>query len=94
MDLSKAEAVLIDLLRGEVCTDFVLNVAWLGPMWTVSLSSEGDGVLAGRGDTFCTALLAAFGVEGDHGDGETAPAVRALKLVAGIDHRSERKVAA
>lgn len=92
MNLTPAEAVLVGLLRGEVHTDFVLNVAWLGPTWTVSLSSESDGVLAGRGDTFCTALLAAFGVEADHGDGETVPAAHALRIVAGTD-RSERKAA-
>ena len=71
-------------MRGETAVDFTLNVAWIGPVWTVSLSSESDGIFAGRGDTFREALHAAFGTTPS--GGEEAPAPKpALAIVGGTD---------
>ncbi len=96
MDLSPAEAVLVGLLRGEA-GDFNMTIATSGGQWFVTAASPSDGFLIGRGNSFAAAFCAAMGagVEpgGDPGDGEAAPAARALRIVAGIDHRSERKAA-
>ena len=83
MDLSPGEEAIINLLRGQTAVDFTLNVAWLGAVWTVSLSSEGDGIMAGRGDTFRQALQLAFGIEaGGANGGEKEPVPRpVLRLV-------------
>ena len=89
MELSPAEESIIGPLRGETAVDFTLNVAWLGAVWTVALSSEGDGILAGRGDTFREALHGAFGTSPD--DGEEAPAPKpSLAIVGGTDRTSRR----
>ncbi len=98
MNLTAAESVLIDFIRGKPETDFHMSIATSGGDWLFTAASPTDGFLVGRGNSFGEAFSAAMGTNaepgGDPGDGETAPAVRALKLVAGIDHRSERKVAA
>ena len=97
MDLTRAEAVLIDFIRGEAKTDFNMTVATSGGDWLVTLSSPSDGFLVGEGESFVEAFSAAMGADaepgGDPGDGETAPAARALRVVAGTDHQSERKAA-
>lgn len=96
MDLSPAEEVVIGLLRGEQGIDFVMNVTSLGPLWTVSITSEGDGILAGKGDTFRQAIRAAFGVDGDPDGGEEAepPARPALRIVGGSRHAPDAVEAA
>ena len=92
MDLTRAEAVLVGLVRGEA-GDFHMTIAANGGRWLTTLSSSSDGLLAGTGNSFGEAMGADAEPGGDPGDGETAPAVRALHIVAGTDHRSERKVA-
>jgi len=98
MDLSPAEAVLVDFVRGATGSDFHSTIATSGGRWLFTAASPSDGFLVGHGNSFGEAFSAAMGTNaepgGDPGDGETAPAVRALKLVAGIDHESARKVAA
>lgn len=91
MDLSPAEEVVIGLLRGEHGIDFTFNVSTLGPVWSVSITTEGDGILAGRGDTFRQAIRAAFGVEGDPGSGEAQPRPMrpVLRLVEQVRHPAE-----
>ena len=95
-DLSSAESVMIDFLRGEAGSDFHATIATSGGRWHVILSSPSDPVLVGEGESFVEAFREAMGADaepgGDPGDGETVPAVRGLRVVAGID-RSERKVA-
>ena len=97
MELSPAEEAIIGLLRGEVGVDFTLNAAWhenarcsgVSAVWTVALSSEGDGILAGRGETFLAALHDAFGTT--PGDGEEAPAPKpVLAVVGGTDPVARR----
>ena len=89
MELSPAEESIIGLLRGETAVDFTLNVAWLGPVWTVALSSESDGILAGRGDTFRAALHDAFDTPPDGGEEATAPKP-SLMIVGGTDPIARR----
>jgi len=97
MDLTRAESVMIDFLRGEAKTDFNMSIATHGGDWLVTLSSASDGLLVGSGNSFAEAFAKAMDADvepgGDPGDGETAPAARALRVVAGTDHQSERKAA-
>jgi len=98
MDLTRAESVLIDFIRGAVATDFNMSIATSGGQWLVTAASPTDGFLVGRGNSFGEAFNEAMGADAEPGgdpagDGEAAPAARALRVVAGIDHRSERKVA-
>jgi len=97
MDLTPAESVMIDFLRGEAKTDFNMSIATHGGDWLVTLSSASDGLLVGRGNSFAEAFREAMGADaepnGDPGDGETAPTAGAFRVVAGTDH-SERKAAA
>ncbi len=97
-DLTRAESVLIDFLRDVTETDFNMTIATSGGQWLVTAASPSDDFLIGRGNSFAAAFCAAMGATGepgrDPGDGEAAPAVRALRVVAGIDHRSERRSAA
>ena len=81
MDLTPGEEAIIALLRGEVGSDFCMNIAWLGPVWTVSITSEVDGILAGKGDTFRQALHAAFGVEAGSPDPATDEGVGGVRAV-------------
>ncbi len=98
MDLTRAESVLIDFIRGAVATDFNMSIATSGGQWLVTAASPSDGLLVGTGNSFGEAFSKAMGADaepgGDPGDGETVPAARALRIVAGIDHRSERRSAA
>ena len=98
MDLTAAEAVLIDFMRGVVASDFNMTIATSGGEWLVTAASPSDGFLVGRGNSFGEAFSAAMGADpepgGDPGDGETVPAARALRVVAGIDHQSEQSKAA
>ncbi len=98
MDLTAAEAVLVDFLRGVVASDFNMTIATSGGAWLVTAASPSDGFLVGRGNSFGEAFSAAMGATGEPGGdpcgGETVPAARAIRVVAGIDHRSERKSAA
>ncbi len=97
MDLTRAEAVMVDFLRGGVCADFNMSIATSGGDWLFTAASPSDGLLVGRGSNFGEAFAEAMGADaepgGDPGDGETAPAARALRVVAGTDHQSERKAA-
>jgi len=97
MNLTAAEAVLVDFLRGETGSDFHATIATRGGRWHVILSSPSDPVLVGDGASFDAAFSEAMGADaepgGGPGDGETVPAVRALRVVAGTDHQSERKAA-
>ncbi len=74
-----------------------MTIATSGGDWLFTAASPTDGLLVGRGNSFGEAFGAAMGAEiepgGDPGDGETAPAARALRIVAGSDHDLERKVA-
>jgi len=96
-DLSSAESVMIDFFRGEAGSDFHATIATSGGRWHVILSSPSDPVLVGVGASFGEALSEAMGVDaepgGGPGDGEAVPTARALRVVAGTDHQSERKVA-
>jgi len=96
MDLTRAESVMIDFLRGEAGSDFHATIATSGGRWHVILSSPSDPVLVGEGESFVEAFREAMGADaepgGDPGDGETAPTAGALRVVAGTDH-SERKAA-
>ena len=98
MNLSPAEAVLVDFLRGEPETDFNMSIATHGGRWLFTAASTSDGILVGGGNSFGEAFSAAMGADaepgGDPGDGETVPAVRALRVVAGTDHQSEQSRAA
>ncbi len=95
MDLSPAEAVLVNFLRG-VAGDFHATIATSRGEWIFTAASPSDGFLVGRGNSFGEAFSKAMGADaepgGDPGDGETVPAARALRIVAGTD--SERKAAA
>ncbi len=93
MDLTPAEAVLIGLVRGAG-GDFNMTIAVNGGRWLTTLSSSNDGLLAGTGNSFAEAMGADAEPGGDPGDGEAAPAVRALRVVAGIDYQSEQSKAA
>ncbi len=95
-DLTAAESVMIDFLRG-VAGDFHATIATSRGEWIFTATSPSGDFLVGRGSDFGQAFSEAMGAEvepgGDPGDGEAAPAVRALRVVAGIDHHPERKVA-
>jgi len=92
MDLTRAEAVLVDFIRGVV-GDFHATIATRGGRWHVILSSPTDPVLVGDAASFDAAMTAAVASGSDGpGDGESVPAARALRMVAGTDS-SERKVA-
>ncbi len=94
MDLTRAETVMIDFLRGEAGSDFHATIATSGGRWHVILSSPTDPVLVGGGQSFDVAMTAAVASGSDGpGDGETVPPARAIRVVAGIDHHLERKVA-
>jgi len=97
VDLTPAESIMIDFLRG-VAGDFHATIATNGGRWHVAFSSPSDGFLVGGGNSFAEAFGAAMGADvepgGDPGDGETVPAVRALRVVAGTDHQSEQSRAA
>ena len=97
MDLLPAEAVMIDFVRGATGSDFHATIATSGGRWLFTAASPSDGFLVGGGNSFAEAFSEAMGADvepgGDPGDGETVPAARALRLVAGTDHQSERKAA-
>jgi hypothetical protein len=94
MDLTPAESTMIGFLRGVTGSDFVINVVARDSGWFVTMASPNDPVLVGGGLTFDAALMAAVASGSDNpGDGETVPAARALRVVAGSDHHPERKVA-
>ncbi len=96
-DLTAAESITIDFLRGVTETDFNMSIATNGGDWLFTAASPTDGFLVGRGNSFGEAFSEAMGADaepgGDPGDGETVPAARALRVVAGSDHHPERKVA-
>ncbi len=71
-----------------------MTIAANGGQWLTALSSSNDGLLAGSGNSFGAAMGADPEPGGDPGDGETVPAARALRVVAGIDHQSEQSKAA
>ncbi len=95
MDLTRAEVVLVGLLRGETGSNFHATIAANAGAWHVILSSPLDPVLVGGGPSFDAAMTAAVasGFDGP-GDGETVPAARALRVVGGSDHQSEQSKAA
>ncbi len=93
MELTRAESVLISLVRG-VAGDFHMTIAANGGRWLTTLSSSNDGLLAGTGNSFAEAMGADAEPGGDPGDGETVPAARALRVVGGSDHQSEQSKAA
>ncbi len=90
MDLSPAEETLIEMLRGTVGIDFSMTVTWLGPSWSVSITSEEDGHLAGQGATFRQAFRAAFGVTDPPSGGVQSAPRPSLRLVAGTDGQGPR----
>lgn len=90
MDLSPAESVLIDFVRGQPETDFNMSIATHGGRWLFTAASTSDGILVGWGNSFGESFAKAMDADGEPGcnpgDGEAAPAARAIKLVAGTDH--------
>lgn len=96
MNLTAAESITIDFIRG-VAGDFHMTIATSRGEWIFTATSPSGDFLVGRGNSFGQAFSAAMGAGaepgGDPCDGETVPAVRALRVVAGSDHDLERKVA-
>ncbi len=85
MKLTAVEETLVEMLRGNVHVDFTMTVTWLGPTWTLSITSESDGHLTGSGDTFEQAARSAFGAGvAPSPDSAAKPASRpSLRLVSG-----------
>ncbi len=98
MDLTPAESVLIDFIRGEPETDFNMSIARNNGRWLFTATSPSGDFLVGRGSDFGEAFSKAMGADaepgGDPSDGEAVPAARALRVVAGSDYRSEQSRAA
>ena len=86
MDLTRAESVLIDFLRGEAGSDFHATIATSGGRWQVILSSPTDPVLVGGGPSFDAAMTAAVASGSDGpGGGEETPARVGLRLVVNTE---------
>ena len=96
MDLSPAETVIVGILRGEVHTDFALNVVRSDDTVLVTISSETDGVRIGDGQTFEEAFHSLCGRAGPTPPpigGEPAPRP-ALRIVGGSGHHPDAVEAA
>ncbi len=95
MKLTRAEAVLIDFLRG-VAGDFNMSIATSGGQWFVTAASPSDGFLVGAGPSFDAAMTAAVASGSDGpGGGEETPARVGLRLVVNTERNpSPAKAAA
>ncbi len=95
MDLTRAESVLIDFIRGEAGSDFVINVVARDGGWFVTMASPSDPVLVGGGLSFDAAMTAAVASGSDDpGGGEETPARVGLRLVVGTGDPAQAKAAA
>jgi len=97
MNLTPAEEVLVDFIRG-VAGDFHMTIATSRGEWIFTATSPSGDFLVGRGSDFGEAFSKAMGADaepgGDPGDGEAVPAARAIRVVGGSDHQSEQSKAA
>ncbi len=97
MDLTAAEAVLIDFMRGVVASDFNMTIATSGGEWLVTAASPSDGFLVGRGNSFGEAFSAAMGADaepGGPGGGKETPARVGLRLVVNTERNPAQAKAA
>jgi len=97
MDLSPAESVLIDFVRGQPETDFNMSIATHGGRWLFTAASTSDGILVGWGSNFGQAFCEAMGADaepGGPGGGEETPARTGLRLVVNTERSPAQAKAA
>jgi len=96
MDLSSAESVMIDFVRG-VAGDFNMTIATSGGQWLFTATSPSGDFLVGRGSNFGQAFCEAMGADaepGGPGGGEETPARVGLRLVVNTERNPAQAKAA
>ncbi len=97
MDLSPAESVLVDFIRGKPETDFNMSIARNNGRWLFTAASPSDGFLVGDGASFDAAFSEAMGADaepGSPGGGEETPARVGLRLVVNTERNPAQAKAA